>query len=94
LFMHLPEIQKQDADYNGVLEGEGKMTDRGSLTQLRLWLQESIEFEDYLINKNLSVLTPRIQRACWYRVIEKIDEIWWEEMQRREERREEKGEKP
>ena len=47
------------------VEGEGKMTDRGSLTQLRLWLQESIEFEDYLINKNLSVLTPRIQRACW-----------------------------
>ena len=90
--MHLSEVQKQDADYNGVLEGEGKMTDRGTITQLRLWLQESIEFEDYLIKNNESVITPRVQRACWYRVIEKIDEIWWEEMQRREERREEKGE--
>ena len=70
------------------------MTDRGSLTQLRLWLQESIEFEDYLIKNRENGLTPRIQRVCWYRVIEKIDEIWWEEMQRREERREEKGEKP
>jgi len=90
--MHLSEVQKQDADYNGVLEGEGKMTDRGSLIQLRLWLQESIEFEDYLIKNHENVLTPRIQRACWHRVIEKIDEIWWEEMQRREERREEKGE--
>ena len=89
--MHLSEVQKQDADYNGVLEGEGKMTDRGSLTQLRLWLQESIEFEDYLIKNRENGLTPRIQRACWYRVIEKIDEILWEEVQRREERREEKG---
>ena len=68
------------------------MTDRGTITQLRLWLQESIEFEDYLIKNHESVITPRVQRACWYRVIEKIDEIWWEEMQRREERREEKGE--
>jgi len=68
------------------------MTDRGSLTQLRLWLQESIEFEDYLIKNRENGLTPRIQRACWYRVIEKIDEILWEEVQRREERREEKGE--
>ena len=67
------------------------MTDRGSLTQLRLWLQESIEFEDYLIKNRENGLTPRIQRACWYRVIEKIDEILWEEVQRREERREEKG---
>ena len=74
------------------VEGEGKMTDRGSLTQLRLWLQESIEFEDYLIKNRENGLTPRIQRACWYRVIEKIDEILWEEVQRREERREEKGE--
>jgi hypothetical protein len=90
--MHLSEVQKQDADYNGVLEGEGKMTDRGSLTQLRLWLQESIEFEDYLIKNRENGLTPRIQRACWYRVIEKIDEILWEEVQRREERREEKRE--
>ena len=89
--MHLSEVQKQDADYNSVLEGEGKMTDRGTITQLRLWLQESIEFEDYLIKNNESVITPRVQRACWCRVIEKIDEIWWEEMQRREERREEKG---
>jgi len=92
--MHLSEIQKQDADYNGVLEGEGKMTDRGTITQLRLWLQESIEFEDYMIKNHENVLTSRIQRACWYRVIEEIGEIWWEEMQRREERREEKGEKP
>ena len=41
------------------------MTDRGSLTQLRLWLEECIEFEDYLIKNNESVITPRVQRACW-----------------------------
>jgi hypothetical protein len=64
-------------------------TDRGTLTQLRLWLQENIEFEDYLIKNHENVITPRVQRACWYSVLEKMRELQYEELQRREEGREE-----
>jgi hypothetical protein len=58
-------------------------TDRGTLTQLRLWLQENIEFEDYLIKEHENVITPRVQRACWYSVLEKMRELQYEELQRR-----------
>jgi hypothetical protein len=48
---------------------------KATLASLRSWLQQNVDVETYLIQRQIGGLSKYTQRSCWLRIIYKIDEL-------------------